>query len=256
MMVVMKVAYVGTAYHGFQKQPEESGTIQGILEEVLEAVCGEYIPVVGASRTDSGVHAKGQMVQFVVGDGVGIPEERYRLVFNKRLPLDIRVLESFEGKGDFHVRYDVLRKQYVYRIDRGRNPQLMQIPFSYHYPHPLDVELMQKSGELLLGTHNFKSFCGASSNVKNFVRTIYGIEIKDLGEAMEIIFTGSGFLYKMIRRIVGTLIDVGRGHLPYDIMDKALNDLDEGYSYLGPTAPGKGLCLEWIEYEEGGTKTW
>lgn len=255
MIVVMKVAYVGTSYHGFQKQLEEENTIQGILENVLGNICGYSVPVIGASRTDSGVHAKGQMVQFEVEDSIGIPADRYKLVFNKRLPLDIRILKSWEVEEDFHVRYDVVKKQYIYRIDRHKDPVLMEIPFSYHYPYPLNIDEMEKGASFLIGTHDFRSFSGAGSSVKNFVRTIYEIGFEEKEGVMEIVFIGSGFLYKMIRRIVGTLIDIGRGHLSSEVFKAALEDLDEGYSFLGSTVPGKGLCLKWIKYKEG-AETW
>ena len=264
--IFLQIAYDGSGYCGFQEQ-REGASIEGCLNTALALLLPEERPAVtGASRTDAGVHARGNAVMF---DTVSrIPGERFSQALNRYLPDDIRVLRSMEMPADFHVRFTPHTKRYEYRIDPGRIPDPLRVRYTYNYSFPLDLMRMQAAAERLLGTHDFTSFVNPDSQVfqhgGDAVRTIYGIEVlrdgavgksvgngaEDAGGTAEIVvrISGNGFLYHMIRIIVGTLLEVGRGRRSPEDMDRVLEQRDRRAA--GPTVPAKGLCLMALDYGE------
>ncbi|NLY48336.1 MAG: tRNA pseudouridine(38-40) synthase TruA [Clostridiales bacterium] len=242
--IKLVIAYDGTNYHGWQLQPGEI-TVEEVINRALSELLKEDIAVIGASRTDAGVHALGNVAVF--DTETKIPAEKICFALNRYLPWDIRVQSSMEVPGDFHPRKVKCRKTYEYRI---LNRDIL-IPterlYAYFVYYDLNIEKMKKAAEYLAGTHDFKSFCSAKTHVEDTVRTIYGIEIEKKGHIIAIRVTGNGFLYNMVRIIAGTLIEVGRGAIAPEDMIKILDGRNRRLA--GPTAPAHGLTLVRIEYE-------
>ena len=240
--IKLVVAYDGTAYSGWQVQPGVK-TIEGELNRCLSELLGEEIQVIGASRTDSGVHALCNVAVF--DTGARIPGEKVSYALNQRLPEDIRIRESSEVDSDFHPRHCNSKKTYEYRILNAP----FAIPTRRLYTHftyvPLDVELMQKGADYLIGEHDFKSFCSTAAVVETTVRTITDIQIEKSGNEISIRVCGTGFLYNMVRIIAGTLMEIGRGSYPPEYMKEILEAKDR--QAAGPTAPACGLTL--VKYE-------
>ncbi len=240
--VRLVVAYDGTAYSGWQLQPGVR-TIEGELNRCLSELLGEKIQVIGASRTDAGVHALCNIAVF--DTKARIPGEKISYALNQRLPEDIRIRSSCEVPGDFHPRKCESRKTYEYRILNSSFP----VPTRRLYAHftyvPLNVELMREAASYLEGEHDFKSFCSAAAVVESTVRTILDIQIRREGEEIVIQVCGNGFLYNMVRIIAGTLMEAGRGVFPPEHVKEILEARDRRYA--GPTAPACGLTL--IRYE-------
>ncbi len=240
--VRMVVAYDGTEYHGWQLQ-DNGITIESELNRCLSALLGEEIRVIGASRTDSGVHALGNVAVF---DMVSrIPPEKISYALNQRLPEDIRIQKSDEVSLDWHPRYCQSRKTYEYRIYRGEFPMPVKRLYSYFTYHVLQVEKMRQAAGYLQGEHDFKSFCQTGAQVESTVRTIYKIQVEEQGADLVIRVCGNGFLYNMVRIIAGTLIEVGQGKRTPDSMGQILEA--QNRSAAGPTAPAHGLTL--VKYE-------
>lgn len=240
--IKLVVAYDGTAYNGWQLQPGVK-TIEGELNRCLSELLSEEIQVIGASRTDSGVHALCNVAVF--DTQTRIPGEKLSYALNQRLPEDIRVQESCEVEGSFHPRHCSSRKTYEYRILNA--PFLLPTRRLYtHFTYvPLDVELMKKGAAYLIGEHDFKSFCSTAAAVETTVRTILDIRIEKEGNEISIRVCGTGFLYNMVRIIAGTLMEIGRGSYPPEHMEEILRAKDR--QAAGPTAPAQGLTL--IKYE-------
>ena len=240
----MIVAYDGTNYCGWQVQPNGI-TIQGELTRCLSELLGEEIETIGASRTDAGVHAMGNVAVF--DTETRMPGEKISYALNQRLPEDIRIQLSEEMPMDFHPRYCDSVKTYEYRILNRR----FQIPterlYSYFYHYKLDEKKMREATSYLIGRHDFASFCGAGAQVKSTVRTIRSVEVERFGDMVTIRFSGEGFLYNMVRIIAGTLIEIGNGQYPPERMQEILDARDR--EWAGPTAPAKGLTLLGIQYE-------
>lgn len=245
MRVKLIVAYDGTNYHGWQIQ-KNALSVEEVLTEALCGLLGERITLVGASRTDTGVHALGNVAVF--DTSTRIPPEKIALAVNTRLPEDIRVMHSEEVAETFHPRHCVSRKTYEYSITNAK----IQLPtkrlYSYFVYIPLNVERMKEAAKLFLGEHDFAGFCSAGSQVKTTVRTIYDINVGQDGEDIKIQVTGNGFLYNMVRILSGTLIEVGMGRLELDTVRRAIEEADRNLA--GPTAPANGLTLVQIEYWE------
>lgn len=241
--ILLIVAYDGTNYCGWQVQPNGI-TVQEVLNKHLTELLGEKIETIGASRTDAGVHALGNVAVF--DTETRIPGEKISYALNQRLPDDIRIQESREVPPDFHPRYQESEKTYVYRILNRR----FQIPtsrlYSYFYHYELNTDLMQQAAEYLLGTHDFASFCGANAQVKTTVRTITGIRVERVGEEIQITVKGHGFLYNMVRILSGTLIEIGGGMYPPERMEAILEAKNRREA--GPTAPAHGLTLVGIRF--------
>lgn len=241
--VMLTVAYDGTNYCGWQVQ-NNGETIEGVLNRTLSALLGEEIAVIGASRTDSGVHALGNVAVF--DTETRIPAEKLSYALNSRLPGDIRIQKSFQVPDDFHPRKTDCIKKYEYRILNREFELPSQRLNSYFFRRALNVEKMQAACAYFLGEHDFKSFCSINTQAKTTVRTIYSLEVLQEDELIRIRVTGNGFLYNMVRIVAGTLIQVGLGVIePESIRDmlKAKNR-----EAAGPTAPAKGLTLLGMEY--------
>lgn len=241
--VKLTVAYDGTNYCGWQVQPNGI-TVQEVLNQCLSEFTGENIETIGASRTDAGVHALGNVAVF--DTEMRMPGDKFSFALNQRLPEDIRIQKSEEVDADFHPRYVKSQKTYAYRILNCRFP----IPTERFYSHftyiPLDVDKMKEAASYLIGEHDFKSFCGTGAQVKTTVRTVKEIQIEKSGDRITIRITGEGFLYNMVRIIAGTLMDIGGGLYPPEKMKEILEAKDR--KKAGPTAPARGLTLMKIQY--------
>lgn len=243
--VKMIVAYDGTNYSGWQLQ-KNAVTIEQKLNEALFDLLGEQIQVIGASRTDAGVHSLGNVCIF--DTETRMPADKICYALNTRLPEDIVVQSSCEVAPDFHPRAGKSSKTYEYRVlNRAfRDPTQRLNTYFYHYD--LDVEAMQKAASYLEGEHDFKSFCSVHAQVESTVRTIYKCTVVKDEDIIRIRVTGNGFLYNMVRIIAGTLIEVGAGkRVPEEILTMlAATDRQTA----GPTAPAHGLTMIGIEYKE------
>ena len=242
--VKLVVAYDGTNYHGWQLQPNGT-TIEEILNRELSALLGEPIAVVGASRTDSGVHAMGNVAIFDTSHRM--PADKICFALNQGLPEDIRIQSSEEVSPDWHPRKCNCTKTYEYKILNRR----MNMPLTRLYAHfcyyPLDVTLMQQAASYLIGEHDFKSFCTGRSQAEDTVRTIYQLNVTRQEDLITIRISGSGFLYNMVRIIAGTLMEAGMGTYPPEHLEAILNARDRNEA--GRTASAKGLTLIGMEYE-------
>ena len=261
--VMLTVAYDGTAYRGWQIQAGQE-TIEGVLNRCIGELTGETVEVIGASRTDSGVHAMGNLAVFDTQSL--IPAEKFSYALNQRLPEDIRIQNSEEVAVDFHPRHCSSRKTYEYRIYNAPFALPVKRLYSYFTYVPLDVERMRQGAAFLVGEHDFKSFCSVDTQAQTTVRqvdsvevweeNIFGVadvakdavpgrEIRRPGREIVIRVAGRGFLYNMVRIIAGTLMEVGRGKLPSECVKDILAACDR--QAAGPTAPACGLTL--IGYE-------
>ena len=244
--VLLVVAYDGTNYCGWQVQ-NNGDTIEGELNRALSDLFGESIEVIGASRTDSGVHALGNVAVF--DTEARMPAEKMAYALNSRLPEDIRIQKSMQVADDFHPRKCACVKQYEYRI-LNREFELPAFRLNSHfYRHPLNVQKMQAACPYFLGEHDFKSFCNIHTQAETTVRTIYSLEVLQEGELIRIRISGNGFLYNMVRIIAGTLIQIGGGIYEPERVKEMLEACDR--QAAGPTAPARGLTLVGMHYPEG-----
>lgn len=242
--IKLTVAYDGTNYCGWQVQ-DNGITVEAVLNRHLSELLSEPIRVTGASRTDSGVHAMGNVAVF--DTMTRIPPEKISYALNTRLPEDIRIQHSCEVAADFHPRRCVSRKTYEYRILNRTFELPTERLYSYFVHRPLNEQNMQKAAEFLVGEHDFKSFCSAGSQVESTVRTVYSLDVKREGDLIRVCVTGNGFLYNMVRIIVGTLLSVGYGMYPPVHVKEILEARDRGQA--GPKAPAWGLFLKEIYFE-------
>ena len=239
---LLTVAYNGGAYTGFQYQ-DNGLSIQGVLEEKLGFILKEPIRVRGASRTDSGVHAKGQRAQFQTSN-LGLPTEKVQIVLNRLLPPDISVIKTELVGPEFRCSYDSKRKTYTYHILNQEAQDPFQSPFVWHVRKKLDLDAMREAASYLVGTHDFASFRASGYQSKTSTRTLYQAEWHQNGNQLSFTISGNGFLYRMVRNIVGTLVDIGRKrYSPAEIKEimEACNR-----EFAGVTAPPQGLCLDEI----------
>ncbi len=255
--IFLVLSYDGTSYNGFQCQPFKN-TVQDKLQEAIFKLTGDQIVVEGSGRTDAGVHARGQVVNFQTSSN--IPIERWRMAINSRLPRDIIVLEAREVPLSFHARRSAKRKTYRYTISNTRVPDVFQRNYQYHHPVPLHVTEMELALQYLIGEHDFSSFCSGRSTKQSHVRTIYHayLEREAASEnpidpsdgrcgVLHLYITGNGFLYNMVRVIAGTLIQVGEGKRTAMDMKLLLDAKDR--LKAGPTAMAHGLTLWDVEYD-------
>ena len=242
--IKLTIAYDGTNYCGWQIQPNGI-TIEEILNKALSKMTGEEILVIGASRTDSGVHAMGNVAVF--DTETTIPAEKIAVALNQRLPDDIVITKSEEVALDFHPRYCDCSKTYEYHIINARIPIPTKRLTNYFVSYVLDIDKMRQAASYLVGEHDFVSFCNVRTDVENTVRTITALDIITNGNEITIRITGNGFLYNMVRIIVGTLIRVGRGFYEPEKVKEILEAKDR--KAAGVTAPAHGLMLVEIKYE-------
>ena len=240
----LTVAYDGTAYCGWQVQPQVR-TIEGELNRCLSELTGEKIQVIGASRTDTGVHALGNIAVF--DSATRIPAEKLPYAINQRLPEDIRVQKGEWVPDTFHPRRCASRKTYEYRIYSAPFPLPTVRLYSYFTYHRLELAPMQKAAALLLGEHDFTSFCSAKTEKENKVRTLYEGTVQQEGDFFLFRVTGNGFLYNMVRILAGTLLQMGQGSLQPEQIPAILAAKDRRKA--GPTLPPEGLTLRKIQYE-------
>ena len=241
--VRLLVQYDGTDYSGFQIQPDRP-TIQGELERAIEQVTKERARVTGSGRTDAGVHALGQVVNFPTAGT--IPTEKFPVALNSVLPQAISVIAADEAPEGFHARRDAKGKVYRYRIlNRERRSPLMA-RYTWHVPRWLSTQWMRRGARDLVGEHDFSSFCAAGSEVRGRVRQLRRCEVVRHGEMVETTLEADGFLYMMVRNIVGSLVQVGQGLRGAEEMPGILAAQDRGAA--GPTAPPQGLTLICVQY--------
>lgn len=243
MNVKITIEYIGTAYAGWQKQEGEK-TIQGEIEKALKKITGQDIEIFGSGRTDSGVHAFGQVANFMID--TKIPPDKIKFALNQKLPEDISIIDSRQVPDEFHSRFSAKSKTYVYRIQTGEVKRAFEKNRAYHVYRALDIEKIKSASKEFLGEHDFSAFKTEGSSAKNFVRIIYAIDIRQDRDLVEIEISGNGFLYNMVRIIVGTLIEIGKGR-EYDISDILLQ---KNRQNAGPTAPAQGLYLKSVAYNQ------
>lgn len=242
--IKLTIAYDGTNFHGFQVQPNLR-TVQGVLQETLERVVGHPVSVIGSGRTDAGVHARGQVINFHTR--VNIPVEKWPIAANVRLPDDLVVVRAEEVPEDWHARFMAAGKVYRYQVDMGPMPDVFTRLYSYHYPYPLCIESMTEAARHLVGRHDFTSFCAANTPVEDKVRLLTAVDLHREGNLLTITCKGEGFLYNMVRIIAGTLLDVGRGKIKPDALPGILAACDR--TRAGLTAPAHGLTMWQVLYE-------
>lgn len=242
--VKLVVAYDGTNYHGWQVQ-DNGITIEEVLNRTISELVQEDIKVIGASRTDAGVHACGNVAVFDTESR--IPGDKFSFALNQRLPEDIRIQESCEVDADFHPRYADTVKTYEYNILNRRFELPSKRLYAAFCYYPMNIERMNQAAAYLVGEHDFKSFCSAGAQVQTTVRTIYAVNVTKEDDMVHIRITGNGFLYNMVRIIAGTLMQVGTGLMEPEQVKGILEARDR--SKAGPTAVAKGLTLVEIRYE-------
>ncbi len=245
----MIIAYDGTNYVGWQVQPN-GVSIQSHLERAINEITGEQLRVEGSGRTDSGVHARAQVAHF--DTDARMAADKFAIALNMHLPDDIRVLYSEECDPIFHARFSAKRKQYAYTIHIGTHADVFSRNTSLHLHHIPDFDAMLGAAKVLIGTHDFSAFKCAGRKVDSTVRTIEQSEWMKNGPFWTYTVTGNGFLYNMVRIIVGTMLEIGSGKRSISDMQKAL---DSGKrSDCGATAPAHGLCLMRVCYPDFDTR--
>ncbi len=243
----MKVSYDGTNYHGFQKQNRTGlRTVQEALEEALGILTRENIVVHGSGRTDAGVHASCQVINF--HSNTKIPAARFPLAVNSVLPPDIVVYQAEDVSADFHARFSARKKTYCYTIFNERQMSPFWRFYAYHVPVWLDVDKMREGADGFLGTHDFRAFCAKNTAVQNFTRTVFDCRIEKEGPLLRFFVQGNGFLYNMVRIITGTLMEIGKGRRESGEIPVLLAGRER--KLVGQTLPPQGLCLVAVEYSE------
>ena len=243
--IMLTVAYDGTNYCGWQVQPNGL-TIEEVLNTELSRLLNEEIQVIGASRTDSGVHAEGAIAVFDTESR--IPADKFSYALNQSLPEDIRIRKSEEVPLTFHPRRVKTRKTYEYKIWHDEFPMPTNRLYTHFLYTPLNVEAMKHAAAFFVGEHDFQGFCSPHTQALTTVRTIYSLSVEEQGNLITIRVCGNGFLYNMVRIIAGTLIEIGQGKKPPEIIAEIIKTGDRSLS--GPTAPARGLCLLKYELED------
>lgn len=242
------VQYDGTNYVGYQVQPN-GNSVQTEIEKALKKMCkGEYIPIQASGRTDSGVHALGQVIHFDYP--VAIKADHLMRAMNSLLPADIMLTEIEKAEADFHCRYHAVGKKYIYRVDLNRFPDPFKRQYTLHHPYRFNMENLQKAIKQLEGEHDFTSFCSTKTDKTDLVRTVYEASVIKDEAANELVFTfrGNGFLYNMIRIFVGTLLQIADGLKPVEEIERLLAVKDRRKA--GPTAAPEGLYLAKVYYDK------
>jgi tRNA pseudouridine38-40 synthase len=243
------LAYDGADFHGWQRQADVR-TVQGDVEQVMQRLLRAPTHVIGASRTDAGVHARGQTAHLVTESD--IPDERVARALASRLPEDIALVSLERAPDGFHAIRDARCKLYRYRVYNSLRRPVEDLAqrYAWHVWYDLEDGAMAEAAALLVGTQDFAAFAGAGCQRETTVRTVYRADVQRVGREVRFEFEGDGFLYNQVRNMVGTLIEVGRGHWRPGQLREILASGDRARA--GPTAPPHGLCLEWIRYPERG----
>ena len=241
--IALRISYDGTAYAGWQTQ-SNAVAVQQVIEKALSKLSGGPVGIIGASRTDAGVHAQGQVAHF--DTETRIPAEKFSYALNTMLPEDIRIVESWEAAPDFHARFGTAGKVYAYTFYNAPHASAMLSRFSAHCPVELDVERMNRAAQDIVGVHDFSAFMASGGTSKTFEREMKAAQVCRAGNQVCFMVWGTGFLYNMVRITAGTLALIGQGKLPEDALARAIASherLDLGY-----TAPAKGLTLMRVLY--------
>jgi tRNA pseudouridine38-40 synthase len=247
----LKIEYDGTNYKGWQVQNSSKNrtktynTIQQEIQTVLSRILQEDVKLIGSGRTDAGVHAKGQVANFKTKSEM--PVSRIKRALNSLLPKDIVIISVKQTSPDFHSRFDAASKVYRYQILNSPHSSAFERLYQYHIPYKLDHKLMQRAATLLIGKKDFKSFQAVDKKGRSSIRTIKKLTVKRQGDIINIDIMADGFLYNMVRNIVGTLIEIGRGKFKVEDSRHILDAKDRRKA--GPTAPAKGLCLIKVMYK-------
>ena len=239
----LDICYDGTRYSGWQRQTSHDNTIQGKLETALSRILGETVEISASGRTDTGVHARGQVANFHCKSAMDCAALLGEL--RKYLPEDIGIYSCREVSPRFHARLNALEKTYQYRLWNSDAPCVFDRRFVAVMPDTLDVEAMEAAAQLFLGTHDFSAFCANKKMKKSTVRTIKSFTVERVGQEIRFTVTGNGFLHNMVRILVGTLIEVGRGERPAESIPALFGAKREQAGFL---VPGKGLCLMEVRY--------
>jgi tRNA pseudouridine38-40 synthase len=240
----LTISYDGSRYKGWQRLGEGETTIQAKIEHVLSERLAHPVEIVGSGRTDAGAHALGQVANFRVEESLDVGELKTYL--NRYLPDDIAVTAVEKAAEDFHARFNAKEKTYLYRIWNEEHPNPFLRKYSMHVPKKLDVTAMRKGARAFLGEHDFTGYTSARSKSKSMVRTIHAIDLVEASGMIEIHVRGDGFLHNMVRRIVGTLIEVGMGRMSPDAVPAILESKDR--ERTGPVAESNGLLLEKVGF--------
>ena len=242
--LLLTLRYDGTAYHGWQVQPN-GRTVQETLQDAVQAVTGVRAGITGCSRTDAGVHA--DMFCCTLDTKSPLRGNKLLSALNFHLPADIAVYRVQEVADTFHPRYMAKGKQYIYRIWNGAQRHPVYSRYAVHRNRPLDVQQLNEAAQAYVGTHDFGAFCAAGSDVADTVRTVRRCTVERQGDLVLFTVEGDGFLYNMVRIMVGTLLEIADGRLPADSIPAILDSRDRGRA--GATAPAKGLCLQQVFYD-------
>ncbi|NLV21591.1 MAG: tRNA pseudouridine(38-40) synthase TruA [Syntrophomonadaceae bacterium] len=237
--------YDGSNYHGFQRQLN-ANTIQSELEQAIYKISRESVAVIAAGRTDAGVHALGQVAAF--NTETEIPADKWRPALNSVLPDDIRILESEAASPAFHPQYDALHKSYCYLIYRKKERASFYRKYALLCNQQLDIKAMQRGCSYIIGKHDFRCFCASGSGAKTWERTVYICNLEDKGDWLKLNITADGFLYNMVRIIVGTLLEIGRGRYQPEQISTMIASCER--SQAGPTAAPQGLYLCSVKYPQ------
>lgn len=243
--IKLTLQYDGSRYHGFQIQ-NNAITIQQCLMEEIVRLTGEAVKLQSAGRTDTGVHALGQVVAFNTSST--IPASKWSAALNSYLPKDIQVLESCQVNADFHPRYDAVQKNYTYLIYRQQPGRVCLQNYAWCNQEPLDIEQMQRACHLITGRQNYKSFCASGADTKTYERTISRCELLAAHQYLTLEISAEGFLYHMVRIIMGTLMEIGRHKI--DLEDLAGIIAAQDRNQAGPTVPPQGLYLVSVDYHQ------
>lgn len=241
----MLIQYDGTRYEGWQRQGNTDNTIQGKIESVLTRMLGHEVEVHGSGRTDAGAHAKGQVANFWCEEE--LQPKKIKEYLNQYLPHDIAVFSVKEAEERFHSRLNATRKTYVYRIWNSKVSNVFENRYVWQTEEKVDLHRMRLAAVYLMGEQDYRSFCSNKRMKKSTVRRVYKIQIEQLGDEIRMTFTGNGFLYNMVRILVGTLMEVGSGKRTPESMVDVIEQKDR--TAAGFTAPAQGLCLMEVEYE-------
>ncbi|MEN6387267.1 MAG: tRNA pseudouridine(38-40) synthase TruA [Phycisphaerales bacterium] len=242
--IKLTIQYDGSGYSGWQKQPGRKTIEAELMSALGNLLCCEDVKIEGSSRTDAGVSALGQVANVFVD--TPIPTDRMAKAISKYLPKEIVVTEAVDVPDDFSAIKDTKTKLYRYSIYTGKTRPVLEINRCWHRPGKLEIEPMQQAAEKLVGEHDFKSFATAADKRSSSVRTILHCEVTQEKDWIYIDVEANGFLYNMVRNIVGTLVEIGRGRWEPEVIDKILKAKNR--TAAGPIAPAQGLCLLWIKY--------
>lgn len=242
--IKLVIEYDGSRYHGFQLQLN-ANTIQAEIEKAIKSLTGNEVTIHAAGRTDAGVHALEQVAAFTTCSS--IPADRWKYALNSMLPPDIHIIESSLADDNFHPRFNARKKRYVYQIYRAATGTTFYRKYAWCTEESLDITEMKAACHYIKGRHDFRSFCSSGSSVKDFTREVYKCDFQEESPFLKLEIEADGFLYNMVRIIMGTLMEVGRGHYRAGYVEKIIAARDRRLA--GPTAPPQGLYLASIEYE-------